>query len=151
MQPVLPVIEKAQGNIQFTEAGFNLTGVNAQFLGGPIKLEGGTESLRRSTEANPLIRIQGQVTANGLRQAKEIPALSLLAQHANGASNYTASLGFKGGQPELSIQSQLQGLAFNLPAPLHKKPKNRWPSSSKIWFKASAPPTPARLCAINSS
>ena len=45
----------------------------------------------------------------------------MLAQHANGASNYTASLGFKGGQPELSIQSQLQGLAFNLPAPLHKK------------------------------
>jgi len=122
MQPVLPVIEKAQGNIQFTEAGFNLTGVNAQFLGGPIKLEGGTRKLApRSTEANPLIRIQGQVTANGLRQAKEIPALSLLAQHANGASNYTASLGFKGGQPELSIQSQLQGLAFNLPAPLHKK------------------------------
>jgi uncharacterized protein (TIGR02099 family) len=122
MQPVLPVIEKAQGNIQFTEAGFNLTGINAQFLGGPIKLEGGTRKLApRSTEANPLIRIQGQVTANGLRQAKEIPALSLLAQHANGASNYTASLGFKGGQPELSIQSQLQGLAFNLPAPLHKK------------------------------
>jgi uncharacterized protein YhdP len=61
------------------------------------------------------------VTANGMRQAKEIPALNMLAQHANGASSYTASLGFKGGQSELSIQSQLQGMAFNLPAPLHKK------------------------------
>jgi uncharacterized protein (TIGR02099 family) len=122
MQSVLPVFERAQGSIQFTEAGFNLAGINAQFLGGPIKLEGGTRKLApRSTEANPLIRIQGQVTANGLRQAKEIPALSLLAQHANGASNYTASLGFKGGQSELSIQSQLQGLALNLPTPLHKK------------------------------
>jgi uncharacterized protein (TIGR02099 family) len=122
MQSVLPVFEKAQGSIQFTEAGFNLAGINAQFLGGPIKLEGGTRKLApRSTEANPLIFIQGQVTANGLRQAKEIPALSLLAQHANGASNYTASLGFKGGQSELSIQSQLQGLALNLPTPLHKK------------------------------
>jgi len=122
MQSVVPVFEKAQGTIQFTEAGFSLMGVNAQFLGGPIKLEGGTRKLApRSTEANPLIRIQGQVTANGLRQAKEIPALSLLAQHANGASNYTASLGFKGGQSELSIQSQLQGLALSLPAPLQKK------------------------------
>jgi uncharacterized protein (TIGR02099 family) len=122
MQSVLPVFEKAQGAIQFTEAGFSLVGVNAQFLDGPIKLEGGTQKLTpRSTEANPLIRIQGQVTANGLRQAKEIPTLSLLAQHANGAINYTASLGFKGGQSELSIQSQLQGLAINLPAPLHKK------------------------------
>ncbi len=122
MQSVLPVFEKAQGAIQFTETGFTLMGVNAQFLGGPIKLEGGMRKLApRSTEANPLIRIQGQVTANGMRQAKEIPALSMLAQHANGASNYTASLGFKGGQSELSIQSQLQGMAFNLPAPLHKK------------------------------
>ena len=122
MQSMLPVFEKSQGNIQFTEAGFNLTGVNAQFLGGPIRLEGGTRNLPlRSTEANPLIRIQGQVTANGLRQAKEIPALSLIAQHANGASAYTATLGFKGGQSELSIQSQLQGMAFNLPAPLQKK------------------------------
>ena len=122
MQSVLPVFEKALGSIQFTEAGFNLTGVNGQFLGGPIKLEGGTRKLApRSTEANPLIRIQGQVTANGLRQAKEIPALSLLAQHADGASNYTASLGFKGGQSELSIQSQLQGMALSLPAPLHKR------------------------------
>jgi uncharacterized protein (TIGR02099 family) len=122
MQSVLPVFEKAQGAIQFTETGFTLMGVNAQFLGGPIKLEGGMRKLApRSTEANRLIRIQGQVTANGMRQAKEIPALSMLAQHANGASNYTASLGFKGGQSELSIQSQLQGMAFNLPAPLHKK------------------------------
>jgi len=122
MQSVLPVFEKAQGAIQFTETGFTLMGVNAQFLGGPIKLEGGMRKLApRSTEANPLIRIQGQVTANGMRQAKEIPALSVLAQHANGASSYTASLGFKGGQSELSIQSQLQGMAFNLPAPLYKK------------------------------
>jgi uncharacterized protein YhdP len=119
---VLPVFEKALGSIQFTEAGFNLAGINAQFLGGPIKLEGGTRKLApRSTEANPLIFIQGQVTANGLRQAKEIPALSLLAQYANGASNYTASLGFKGGQSELKIQSQLQGMAISLPAPLHKR------------------------------
>jgi uncharacterized protein (TIGR02099 family) len=122
MQSVLPVFERAQGSIQFTEAGFNLAGINAQFLGGPIKLEGGTRKLApRSTEANPLIFIQGQVTANGLRQAKEIPALSLLAQYANGASNYTASLGFKGGQSELNIQSQLQGMAISLPAPLHKR------------------------------
>jgi uncharacterized protein (TIGR02099 family) len=122
MKSGIPVFEKTQGAIQFTEAGFSLVGVNAQFLGGPIKLDGGTRKLApRSTEANPLIRVQGQVTANGLRQAKEIPELNLLAQHASGASNYTASLGFKGGQSELSIQSQLQGMALNLPAPLQKR------------------------------
>ena len=122
MQSGLPIIEKAQGTIQFTEAGFSLAGIGAQFLGGPIKFEGGARKLApRSTEANPFIRIQGQVSASGLRQAKEIPALSLLAEHASGASSYTASLGFKGGQSELSVQSDLEGLALNLPAPLNKR------------------------------
>ena len=122
IQSSLPTIEKAQGTIQFSETGFSLLGVNAQFLGGPIKLDGGSQKQApRSTDANPLFRIQGQVTASGLRQAKEFSSLSLLAQHATGSSNYTASLGFKGGQTELSIQSQLQGLALNLPAPLGKR------------------------------
>ena len=122
LQSALPLFEKAQGNINFNESGFSLVGVNAQFLGGPIKLDGGSRKLpAKSTEANPLIRIQGQATANGMRQAKEIPWLNALAQQANGSTTYTASLGFKGGQSELSIQSQLQGLALNLPSPLNKR------------------------------
>ncbi len=122
LQSALPLFEKAQGNINFNESGFSLVGVNAQFLGGPIKLDGGSRKLpAKSTETNPLIRIQGQATANGMRQAKEIPWLNALAQQANGSTTYTASLGFKGGQSELSIQSQLQGLALNLPSPLNKR------------------------------
>ena len=118
----LPVFEKAQGSISFTESGFSLSGITAQFLGGPIKFDGGSRKLpAKSSEANPLIRVQGQVTANGLRQAQEIPFLSLLGQQANGSTNYTASVGIKGGQSELSIQSQLQGMAFSLPAPLNKR------------------------------
>ena len=118
----LPAFEKAQGSINFTEGGFNLAGITAQFLGGPIKLDGGTRKLPpKSSEANPLIRVQGQVTANGLKQAQEIPLLPLLAQQANGSTTYTASLGFKGRQSELSVQSQLQGMALNLPSPLNKR------------------------------
>jgi uncharacterized protein (TIGR02099 family) len=122
LQTALPLFEKAQGTVNFSETGFSLVGVSAQFLGGPIKLEGGSRKLpAKSTEANPLLRIQGQATAIGMRQAKEIPLLSAMAQQATGSTAYTASLGFKGGQSELSIQSQLQGLALNLPAPLNKR------------------------------
>ena len=118
----LPPFEKSQGTINFNESGFNLAGVSSQFLGGPVKLDGGSRKLPpKSTEANPLIRLQGQVSVAGLKQAQEIPLLYLLAQHASGTSNYTASLGVKGGQTELSIQSQLQGMALNLPYPLQKK------------------------------
>jgi len=65
LQTALPLFEKAQGNINFNEAGFSLVGVNAQFLGGPLKLEGGSRKLpAKSTEANPLIRIQEKKKKN---------------------------------------------------------------------------------------
>jgi len=97
LQTSLPVFEKALGTVNFSESGFNLAGVNAQFLGGPLKLEGGSRKLPpNSTDANPLIRAQGQATAAGMRLAKEIPMLSAIAQQASGNTNYTASLGFKG-------------------------------------------------------
>jgi len=121
-QAMLPVFERSQGTLNFNESGFTLMGVTAQFLGGAVKLEGGSKKLPPgSSEANPLLRIQGQASAIGMREAKEIPILSMLAQHATGATSYTASLGFKGGQSELSVQSQLQGLALHLPSPLNKK------------------------------
>ena len=123
LQTSLPVFEKAMGAINFNESGFTLAGVNAQFLGGPLKLEGGSRKLpSNSTEANPVIRAQGQATATGMRLAKEIPMLSTLTQQATGSTNYIATLGFKGGQSELSIQSQLQGLGLDLPVPLNKRP-----------------------------
>ena len=128
MQAGLPLFEKAQGTLQFTESGFGLAGMTAQFLGGPIKFDGGAKKLApRSTEANPFIRVQGQVSANGLRQAKEIPALSWIAQHANGSTSYSASLGFKGGQSELSVQSELEGLSLSLPAPFQKRTEESLP------------------------
>jgi uncharacterized protein (TIGR02099 family) len=122
LQTSLPVFEKAVGAVNFNESGFTLAGVNAQFLGGPLKLEGGSRKLpSHSTDANPVIRAQGQATASGMRLAKEIPMLSAIAQQATGSTHYTATLGFKGGQSELNIQSQLQGLGLNLPAPLYKR------------------------------
>ena len=118
----LPVFEKAQGAITFSESGFSLTGVNAQFLGGPVRFDGGSRKLPpKSLEANPLIRVQGQVSANGLKQAQEIALLGVVGQHASGSTSYTASFGIKNGRSELSIQSQLQGMALNLPAPLNKR------------------------------
>ena len=120
--PTVPTFEKAQGTISFNEAGFSLAGISAQFLGGSVKIDGGSRKLSaKSTEANPVFRLQGQMTAQGLQQGVDIPLLAFLAKSASGATAYTAVLGFKGTQSELSIQSQLLGLALDLPSPLNKR------------------------------
>jgi len=118
--PALPPFEKTLGTIQFSEAGFSLNGMQARLLGGPVRLDGGMRPASGSSDAPILLRAQGEVSADGLRKAREFQPLDVLAQHISGSTAYTASLGWRQGQPELSIQSQLEGLAVKLPAPLGK-------------------------------
>ena len=46
--------------------------------------------------------------------------MSRLAQQASGSTTYSASLAFRRGIPELKVQSNLQGMAWSLPAPMGK-------------------------------
>jgi uncharacterized protein (TIGR02099 family) len=117
--PGLPVFEKVQGTVQFSDSGFSLNGVQARLLGGPIRMEGGLRA-NSSNEPALQLRAQGEISAEGLRQAHEFHPLDVLAKQMSGATAYTASLGWRQGQPELFIQSQLEGLGMKLPAPLTK-------------------------------
>jgi len=123
--PETPLLEKLQGSVQFTESGFSLNGAQARMLGGTVRIEGGmrptpSNASASSNEPSLQLRAQGQVSAEGLRQAHELAPLNAWAQHASGATTYSAQLGWRQGQPEFTLQSQLEGLALNLPAPLGK-------------------------------
>ena len=134
MLPAAPLLEKLQGTVQFSETGFSLTGAQARLLGGPVRIEGGsrTASSAPSTETGLQLRAQGQITVDGIRLAKELSPLSEWAQHASGATSYSAQLGWREGQPELSVQSSLEGLALKLPAPLGKAASANTPLSVRV-------------------
>ena len=67
------------------------------------------------------------MTAEGLRQASELGAFSKLAQKANGATNYNATVSLRKGQPDILVQSDLKGMALTFPAPLNKPAVASWP------------------------
>jgi uncharacterized protein (TIGR02099 family) len=122
-----PRLSKARGVVHFSETGFSLSAAQVRMLGGESRLEGGTVSAAAGGAASGaaapppiLLRAQGGVTAEGLRQAKELGFLSRLAQHASGSTSYSATLAFRRGVPELKVLSNLQGLALSLPAPMSK-------------------------------
>lgn len=118
--PGTPVLDHAKGTLQFSEQGFKLEGLRAELLGGDATLDGGL-SFAANEDKSPLqLKIEGQLTAEGLRQARELGFASRLAQRATGKAAYTATLGLRRGQPELHIQSDLKGMALGLPAPLNK-------------------------------
>ncbi|MEY4726942.1 MAG: hypothetical protein RLZ36_1569, partial [Pseudomonadota bacterium] len=125
--PGTPVLNRARGVLNFTEAGFQLKGLQAQVLGGNAVLDGGL-TFAPTQEASPLqLKIAGELTADGLRQARELGLISRVAQRATGKTNYTATLGLQRGQPQLLILSDLKGMALSLPAPLNKTAAAKMP------------------------
>lgn len=120
-----PMLSRLKGVVNVSEKGFSVAGGQAKLLGGDVRFDGGLRSQPRATgsaetETVATFKAQGNVTAEGLRQAKELGPLARMAQNASGGTAYTATLGFRRGMPELAIASNLQGMALNLPAPLNK-------------------------------
>lgn len=121
LSPGLPGLTRARGVVHFTEQGLAIAGGSARLLGGEVTAEGGSIRLPGAAASGPpTLRVQGSVTADGLRQARELGALARMAQQASGSASYTVLAGFSRGLPEFQFSSSLRGLALNLPAPLGK-------------------------------
>ena len=124
--PETPSLSRLKGIINFTEAGFNVPSAQARMLGGDVRFEGGMTPPTRAAstdtevEAGTAFRAQGTVTADGIRQAKNMGLPSRLAQNVSGSTTYNAVLGFRRGVAEVVVTSNLQGMALSLPAPLNK-------------------------------
>lgn len=118
--PDSPLLARSRGSVLFSEKGFQVVGAQARALGGDLRLEGGTRPGAGSEGTVVQLRAQGTVTAEGLRQARELGFVSRLARDFSGSTGYQLALAFRRGTPEVLVTSNLQGLALNLPAPLNK-------------------------------
>jgi len=135
LNPDVPPFSKARGSVSFTESSFAVQG-NAGFLGGDIRIEGGTGKRTGSAPAavaggldEPQVSFKAQGTASisGLQQAHAWAPLPTLAQHAQGSTAYSATFALRHGTPELSVQTDLSGVSIALPAPLNKAAQASWP------------------------
>lgn len=125
LMPDTPVLNHVRGAVQFSDQGFGLVGIRAQALGGEVHLEGGMPS----PQAPIQIRAQGQASAEGLRHTPQLGLLAQLAQHAQGSTPYQFSMLLRTAHPELHVQTTLQGMQLDLPAPLGKTAPSRVPIS----------------------
>lgn len=156
MTPTTPRLQRVRGSVNFTDTGFTLAGVQARLLGGDARLDGGTVAVPvvganaalATTRAVPdvVLRAQGMVTVDGLRLASELGPLAQLTRFASGSTSYNAEYAIKKGLPELRVNSNLSGLALNLPAPLSKTPDATLPL--RIEQLALPDGKPARTAAI---
>lgn len=106
--PSVPRLTHARGRLGFTESGFSVQDtIHAQSLGGAVALEGGMQFPLGSER----LHIHGNASAEGLQLPPPI----------QGRADYHASLGLEPDGLNVEVDSTLQGMAVDLPAPFRKE------------------------------
>lgn len=118
-----PWLSQLQGAVQFNEQGFGLHAVEGQALGGSFKLSGGMPSVKQSVQ----IQAQGTATASGLQKEDSMPVLQQLGSQATGAAAYSVHVEARKGEQQVTVRSDLQGMALRLPQPFDKPQEAAWP------------------------
>ena len=109
--PQMPMLRKLQGELHFSERGLRVEDLRTEFLGGTARISG---QLEHSQDA---LRVEGTVPASGLAQWLDNPVMARLS----GQTPYRARVGYgPGGILDIALDSDLTGLAIDLPAPVGK-------------------------------
>ena len=133
--PGTPLLTRAKGLIAFTDNTMTLQNVQVHALGGDARIEGGFNAIALGSalgsntnttvnNSNPeflQLRVNGQLTSQGLKEACELGWISGLGAFTQGGTAYTATISARDpAGVELSVNSTLQGLSVSGPEPLNK-------------------------------
>ncbi|MEN3363535.1 MAG: hypothetical protein V7606_809 [Burkholderiales bacterium] len=115
LQNVVPPLQSANGKLDFNEKGFSLNGIRASFLGGPVNVSGGTQR-----DGGILVRADGSLTVDGIRRIYPSPTMQQIMNRITGGTRYSTTIRVRNKRPEIVVESSLQGLGLDFPAPLRK-------------------------------
>ena len=115
LQNAIPPLLQTSGKIDFNEKGFTLTGVKTAFIGAPATVTGGTQR-----DGTIVVKADGGMSVDGLRKTYPTPAMQRLLQKMSGNTRYTTTITVKKRRTEVVLESTLQGLDLDFPAPLRK-------------------------------
>ena len=110
--PELPAVEQAGGRIEFTESTVRAQNVTATMLGGPVTIAASSAS-----DGAVRVNVQGRINADVARRSAGNP---YWARQLRGATDWRALITARRRTADVLIESSLQGLAADLPAPLGK-------------------------------
>jgi uncharacterized protein (TIGR02099 family) len=117
-----PAAQQVNGELNFSDQGFQLPAMQAVFLGSPVALSGGTQR-----DGSTQIKLEGSVNADSASRVIATPVARRVLKKISGSTRYTANLKIRNQRPELTIESSMVGLALDFPTPLQKLPIESWP------------------------
>lgn len=107
----MPPLENVNGRLEFTESTIRVPSATAVFLGGPLTVSAGS---RRDAAVS--IQFNGRINADAVRRAGGVEWI----RHLRGTTDWRGSLTLRQKRVDIVVDSSLQGLAVNLPAPFIK-------------------------------
>jgi uncharacterized protein (TIGR02099 family) len=118
----MPPLAATNGKLEFYENGFAIGGIKSNFLGGPVTISGGTQR-----DGTTLVKADGNLTADGVRKAYATLFTPRSVERISGGTRYSTAVRVRNGQPEITVESGLVGLALDFPAPLRKAANENMP------------------------
>ncbi len=114
----LPLLARTSGVVAFTESGVSLRNVRGDALGGQFTLAGASRG-----DGTIALTAGGNLTLPGLRSWISDPLLAAMS----GSTAWRAAINVRKKTGELSVESNLAGVAIDLPAPFGKVAADAWP------------------------
>jgi len=109
--PEMPMLSQMRGDLEFSEKGVETKEIRAQFLGGPARISG------RLAQGSDALRFEGTLAGPALTQLSNTPSMSRFS----GKAVYKGKVGYqRGGAVDISVESDLVGMAIDMPAPVGK-------------------------------
>jgi uncharacterized protein (TIGR02099 family) len=106
----IPLLRKVNGVLLFTESSVNAGDIGAQILGGPAHLMVLSEKGVLTTKA------RGKLDLDNLNKLSPHPLL----RRVHGETDWSADIRVQKKLVDVTVDSELRGIASDLPAPLHK-------------------------------
>jgi len=117
--PEIPELAALNGTATFTEDAVRAKGMRAQLYGGPLTFD-------FTTRGNSTVTLHGEGRLDAERLARD--AGFPLAERVRGGTDYRLDMTFRGRHADFAAESDLVGVALDLPAPFAKAPADPWPS-----------------------
>jgi uncharacterized protein (TIGR02099 family) len=136
---IMPPLSAVAGKLEFNEKGFNLNGIKAGFLGGPVAITGGSQR-----DGNILVKAEGMLTADGVRKVYATPTTRRSSERITGSARYTTTVRVRNKRPEVVVESGLVGIGLDFPAPLRKAANESMPLKFEMIGLAPNEPDVAR-------
>ncbi len=117
--PEMPELSAVNGIAAFTEADVSAKKIDAQIHGGPISFAFATRG-----DGTVALTGAGKLDAGRLARVSGYP----LAGRVRGSADYRLAMTFRGRHADFAVESELVGVALDLPAPFGKIATDPWPT-----------------------